>query len=1039
MTKAKRGRPKAYDGDSLLMRSILGVFVMALGVLTGISIVGGLQGSAFAIIRQAMQGLGGSICLVISVLLLWGGFLISFSARHRAPVRPFLLVTACLIMGSGIFNLLSGVVQTQLIVYIQEKNRAAQPLIANPSGYWETLVATYAFCSGNGAFAGALGMVTAWPLWTFVGPTGGVLILGALCLLCVLFLSKFDLVGLGRNWRERTDERIEKREVDRQRRTLQKEMRKQEAQARTQEQQTLTEAQALQTPAYKRRKGKDTEEPAVEPPACAAPPVAMDNPILHSPTPSPAYAPPMQTPAFAGMPYMQAVPPAPFAGTPQMAYPGVGGVGQPIMAGVGGIGQPQAEQEMFDDMIVPELPNGGSTSGWKPKALPGKRGAKPETQPQAPAQAQAQLKAHSPGLFGRDREAERVTERMEENRKRKSEIERELNELGANAAKVAGATAAAQAAVGAAAVPRTGLEGAGAIAGAAFAVGKAVITGAQAASAPITPAQAAYAAQTAAYRPPVNAEPTRASTPLRADSPRHEAYRKPEEERIGQPTYKLPCQQAENDGKPVAKVKKPYPYPMIELLDLRTQAKPDTREQDRANALRLEQTLESFGIPAQVQRVTHGPAVTRFELGLISSGINVKRIMNIADNIALDMASNGGVRIEVPIPGTNLFGVEIPNQEILPVTLAEVLTSQEMTNAKSPLSVALGKDIAGRPVICDLAKMPHLLIAGQTGSGKSVCINAIINSLLFRSSPEEVRMIMIDPKVVELQGYNQVPHLLIPVVSDPQKASGALTWAVNEMLDRYHKMQSKGVRDITAYNLKVVGEEPRLPRIVIIIDELSDLMLACKKEVEESIIRLAQLARAAGIHMVVATQRPTVNVITGLIKANVPSRIAFAVSSSIDSRTILDMNGAEKLLGRGDMFYFPTGDKTPLRVQGCFVSDAEINSVVEYIAQNSDTDYNERIHEIMEAPKPGDADDADAEEDGGRDERLQEAVEMVLGDGQASISMLQRRMKIGYARAGRLIDDMALRGIVSRSAGSKPREVLITYEQYLAQKETYLR
>lgn len=301
-------------------------------------------------------------------------------------------------------------------------------------------------------------------------------------------------------------------------------------------------------------------------------------------------------------------------------------------------------------------------------------------------------------------------------------------------------------------------------------------------------------------------------------------------------------------------------------------------------------------------------------------------------------------------------------------------------------------------------------------------------------------MIMIDPKVVELQGYNHVPHLLIPVVSDPHKAAGALAWAVQEMLDRYHKMQSKGVREITAYNAKVSGDEPKLPRIVIIIDELSDLMLACKKEVEESIIRLAQLARAAGIHVVVATQRPTVNVITGLIKANIPSRIAFAVASSIDSRTILDMNGAEKLLGKGDMFYYPTGEKAPLRVQGCYLSDSEINNIVDYIAKNSETDYDERITEVMESPSAEEGDGgSDSGEDGDADDRLQEAIEMVLTDGQASISMLQRRMKIGYARAGRLIDDMAARGIVSKSAGSKPREVLLSYEQYLQGKDGYLR
>ena len=423
---------------------------------------------------------------------------------------------------------------------------------------------------------------------------------------------------------------------------------------------------------------------------------------------------------------------------------------------------------------------------------------------------------------------------------------------------------------------------------------------------------------------------------------------------------------------------------------------------------------------------------------MITSGINVKRIMSIADNIALDMAANGGVRIEIPIPGTNLFGIEVPNKEIQSITLAEVLLSPEMQSAKSPLTVALGKDIAGRPVLCDLAKMPHLLIAGQTGSGKSVCINAIINSLLYRTSPEEVRMIMIDPKVVELQCYNAIPHLLIPVVSDPHKAAGALSWAVAEMLDRYHRMQQKNVRELSAYNAKLGPDEEKLPRIVIIIDELSDLMLACKKDVEESIIRLAQLARAAGIHMVVATQRPTVDVITGLIKANIPSRIAFAVSSGTDSRTILDQNGAEKLLGKGDMFYFPTGASAPVRVQGCFMSDAETERVVDYIGQHSHVSFDENIIEAMENEENVTNPLDDGGEESGVDERLAEAIEMVIGDGQASISMLQRRMKIGYARAGRLIDDMAARGVVSKSVGSKPREVLMTREEYEKLKATLM-
>ncbi|HPF87111.1 MAG TPA: DNA translocase FtsK [Candidatus Limiplasma sp.] len=542
--------------------------------------------------------------------------------------------------------------------------------------------------------------------------------------------------------------------------------------------------------------------------------------------------------------------------------------------------------------------------------------------------------------------------------------------------------------------------------------------------------------------------PAEEDPPQESPQDRYSAYKGPKKKtvvefppsgkRLDDPKLILP----DTKKKPQEKQAKPkpaaYPYPMIELLDLKHFAPPVNREEDAQNIAKLEETLASFDIPAVVQRVTHGPAVTRYELGLTSSGVNVKKILGISETIALQLAANGQVRIEVPIPGTNLFGIEVPNREISSVSLAEVLTSSEMERTKATLPIGLGKDIAGRPVICDLDKMPHLLIAGQTGSGKSVCINTIINSLLFRKNPQELRMILIDPKVVELQGYNEIPHLLIPVVTDPHKAAGALAWAVQEMLDRYHKMQSKGVRNIASYNARRAGDEPALPRIVVIIDELSDLMIACKREVEDSIIRLAQLARAAGIHVIIATQRPTVNVITGLIKANFPSRISFAVASSIDSRTILDANGAEKLLGSGDMFYYPTGSNAPIRVQGCYVSDQEIRNVVSYIVNNSETDYNESIHEIMDGGDTGLPAALGGGMDSENDNRLAEAVEMVLTDGQASISMLQRRMKIGYARAGRLIDEMASRGIISQSAGPKPRDVLMSYEQYMEQKDSLL-
>lgn len=479
------------------------------------------------------------------------------------------------------------------------------------------------------------------------------------------------------------------------------------------------------------------------------------------------------------------------------------------------------------------------------------------------------------------------------------------------------------------------------------------------------------------------------------------------------------------------KVKKPYVSPPVSLLNLEERAAKDFSQQDQENAEKIESTLKSFNIAAKVRHITHGPSITRFALGLLQKGVNVKRIQGVADNLKLELSAVGPLRIENQIPGTSLFGIEVPNREVQPVTFAQVLLSPEMQQSTSPLAVGLGHDITGKPIICDLSKMPHLLIAGQTGSGKSVCVNTIINSLLFRTSPEDVRLIMIDPKVVELQCYNVVPHLLIPVVSEPHKATGALAWAVAEMEDRYKKMQLKNVRELNAYNAKLEPGETKLPRIVIIIDELADLMMASKREVEESIIRLAQKARAAGIHMVVATQRPTVDVITGLIKSNVPSRIAFAVSSSVDSRTILDQPGADKLLGKGDMLYFPTGMSAPVRVQGCFLSDPEIERIVDFIGENCHAEFDP---DVLEALERQEEDHSDALDDGGSDgsvdELLEDAIDMVLTDGQASISMLQRRLKVGYARAGRLIDDMASRGIVSKSLGSKPREVLISREEY---------
>ena len=474
-----------------------------------------------------------------------------------------------------------------------------------------------------------------------------------------------------------------------------------------------------------------------------------------------------------------------------------------------------------------------------------------------------------------------------------------------------------------------------------------------------------------------------------------------------------------------------YEYPPIELLSkgkaktLKGGAKALTD-----TATKLQKTLYSFGVSAKVENVSVGPAITRYELKP-AEGVRVSKIANLADDIALNLAAET-IRIEAPIPGKQAVGIEVPNKEKETVHLREVLESKEFQENKSKLTVALGKDVAGNTQLADIAKMPHVLIAGSTGSGKSVCINTIITSIIYNAKPSEVKMVMVDPKVVELSVYNGIPHLLIPVVTDPKKAAGALAWAVQEMDDRYNKFASKGVRDLKGYNkaIEKEGGVGKLPQIVIIVDELADLMMVAAKDVEEAICRLAQKARAAGMHLVIATQRPSVDVITGLIKANVPSRIAFAVSSQVDSRTILDTVGAEKLLGKGDMLFFPSGAPKPSRVQGAFVSDDEVEKIVDFVKSNGTATYSEDILESIENNNKSDkelAQEQTADDD--TDPFLMDAIQTVVETGQASTSFIQRRFKVGYARAGRIIDQMEERGIISGYQGSKPREVLMTLDK----------
>jgi len=474
-----------------------------------------------------------------------------------------------------------------------------------------------------------------------------------------------------------------------------------------------------------------------------------------------------------------------------------------------------------------------------------------------------------------------------------------------------------------------------------------------------------------------------------------------------------------------------YEFPPIELLtEGGAKGMRGSKKTIADNATKLQKTLYNFGVSAKVENVSVGPAITRYELKP-AEGVRVSKIANLADDIALNLAAES-IRIEAPIPGKQAVGIEIPNKENEVVHLRDIIDSDKFGDAKSKLAFALGKDVAGEEVVTDIAKMPHVLIAGSTGSGKSVCINTLITSIIYKAKPSEVKLVLVDPKVVELSVYNGIPHLLIPVVTDPKKAAGALAWAVQEMVNRYSLFATKGVRDIKGYNeaLDQENEASKLPQIVIIIDELADLMMVAKNDVEDAICRLAQMARAAGMHLVIATQRPSVDVITGLIKANIPSRIAFAVSSQVDSRTILDMAGAEKLLGKGDMLFYPTGMSKPTRIQGAFISDKDVEKIVDFIKSNGTANYSEDILESIEKANSNEKEVKEFDEESDEDPFLSEAIETVIETQQASTSFIQRRFKVGYARAGRIIDQMEERGIISGYQGSKPREVLMSKERW---------
>ena len=548
--------------------------------------------------------------------------------------------------------------------------------------------------------------------------------------------------------------------------------------------------------------------------------------------------------------------------------------------------------------------------------------------------------------------------------------------------------------------------------------------------------------------PAVQEEPIPSNMPVfRPNAPLAEGP-KVEKEVVSAPNGKVTSKEAAESAQQVAEeiarnqavVKPVYCFPPIDLLNKPSRNSADGTVEMKENSRRLNETLASFKIDAHIVNVTRGPSVTRYEVEL-DKGVRLNKLTTVADDIALSL---GAVSVRIaPVPGKiSVVGIEVPNRAVTMVPLREVLDSSEFERSKSKSTFAVGKDIGGACIVGNIAKMPHMLIAGTTGSGKSVCMNSIILSLLYKSSPEDVKLIMVDPKMVELANYNGIPHLMIPVVTDPKKAAGSLQWAVTEMMRRYKTMSDAGVRDLESYNsIAMADDGEKLPQLVVIIDELADLMLVAAKEVEDSICRIAQMGRAAGIHLVIATQRPSADVITGLMKANIPSRIAFSVASAMESRIILDTVGAEKLVGKGDMLFAPIGCGKPLRVQGCFVTDAEVEAVTNYVKENYLAEYDQQVLEEIEkkavqtgkkAATAADPEPSADELDG--DEMLPAAVDVILETGQASVSMLQRRLKLGYARAARIVDEMEEKGIVGPFQGSKPRTILVTKEQWAAMK-----
>ena len=1017
----RKKQAPVYSADAMALRMLAGLSLAALGAVIFLAVDLRMQGNVFDGLRNVCFGLCGVMALVLPVIFVWAGVLVIWSTQRKAPALPWLYASLGFLCLCAFLVLVTHTATSDYLGYLRSAYVSASP----GSEWGESIRAAFLDGSRHQWSGGAIGVIFAWPLGKFLGSFLGAVITLLLTLVCLLMAvnltpSKIRALITGETDRRREQQQAQRtvneeqqvawqQEQARQRmlweqeqqRILQQQQAEQEAQrAAAQGQPGMTAAQPVSAGGASASSIMEWQQQNTARQLAASPEgTAHKSRIFNrQPKEEPQAERPRKSRIFNRKEAEDGL-----TDPEAQAAEAAGATGRRRTATGETIGRPATNWNtgMADRYRRPEPQQPAQTEPVRPAVPenPPENYDMEETEPPRIATASQQA-----GL------------RQEEQR---SNLRQEPEEQQAEApARKGGSSWKNQVQDRLAAEQRQTAAGQS--------------TAKEEEDLPWEEPGTRAAARTEQRRDP-DARTEQTRVPAVQQEIKTDAY---------QPELKLPPKRgAETEDSEDIWVPRPYHYPPITDLKPPAQNTENTAAEDEMRSRRLEETLASFKVQARVVNVTHGPAISRFELEL-AAGTKVNKVAELEKDIAYGMEATS-VRIEAPIPGKSLVGVEVPNRKVATVTLREVLESDKMQNAKSLLTVALGKDIAGTPIVCDLAKMPHMLIAGQTGSGKSVCINAIINSLLYRAGPDEVKLILVDPKVVELQCYNGIPHLLIPVVNDPHKAAAALAWAVAEMMERYDKFAERKVRNLDGYNSVIGPDEKPMSRIVIIIDELADLMMVCKKDVEEYICRLTQLARAAGIHLIVATQRPSVDVITGLIKANIPSRIAFKTASYVDSRTILDRNGSEQLLGWGDMLYLPTGSFAPTRVQGCFLSDEEVNKIVDHVRSANPASYDPDILEKLEQLAGGSATDMSGADmvagtgeigvgDGGL---FEQAVEFAIADGQISTSTLQRRLKIGYARAGRLTDEMEERGIVAAKDGSKPRKCLITREEWEAMKQ----